>query len=218
MRLARLFTHNHPHVKRELRQSTSNASFFSKFFSYSGQALQSKRSMTWKRPHFLATEGCAMLSKTTLFLAIATIFSFAIAHPALQSPAFSAEKPSTIAWGNDLNQVNLIIWPFLEKSGLLSDDHYQAFFSEFITENKRTSDTWAPVVKDKLGHFHECNDKGQLTKHLTRELKHMDALDRSLNLMMIFKGNCHLLKIIKCLVQCIILNNHFKFDQLEKIR
>jgi len=45
-----------------------------------------------------------MLSKTSKSLAIATILCFLVLHPEFESAAFSAEKPSTIAWGNDLNE------------------------------------------------------------------------------------------------------------------
>jgi protein disulfide-isomerase len=102
--MARLFTHNSLGVKRELRYSGSNGAFFLKNLSYSGKALQPKQSIEKKSPLFLATEGRAMLSKTSQFLAIAMVFCLATLHEAFQAPAFTAEKPSTIGWGYDLNE------------------------------------------------------------------------------------------------------------------
>jgi thiol-disulfide isomerase/thioredoxin/YHS domain-containing protein len=104
VRTARLFAHNTPYVKRELKQLGANWPFFPKIFSYSGKALQSKQSIEQKSHLFLATEGCAMLSKSYQCLAIATFIGLATFHIAFQSAAFSAERSSTIDWGSDLNE------------------------------------------------------------------------------------------------------------------
>ena len=59
--------------------------------------------MKRKRPLFLAMEGCAMLSNSTKYLAIAAILLLVGTRTYFRSDAIAAESSSTIAWGDDVN-------------------------------------------------------------------------------------------------------------------